>query len=276
MAAAPANKVKKKMEALRQILNALIWLFVGLTLFGLYRPWLALWWRPVANRKMVLQRYGLMALGLLLSYAFISATHQNETSSRSPGATDERFLFYLHGRIVEEQGAEAVSERFGPYAYQDILRVFRDSGFVVRSEMREENTDVYEYADRLIGQVEKLLSAGVAPERITVVGASKGAVIAMLTSTKLQNPKVNFVLIAGCNDWAAENLMINLCGRVLSIFEKSDEIGRSCQAIFDASSCEPITQEIELNTGKGHGVLYQPLPEWVAPTVAWARPAVAN
>lgn len=119
--------------------------------------------------------------------------------------------------------------------------------------------------------MKELLNAGVPPERITVVGASKGAVIAMLISTKLQNPNVNFVLIAGCNEWAAENSIINLCGKVLSIFEKSDEIGRSCQSIFNASTCEPVVREIELDTGKEHGVLYQPLPEWVEPTVAWAN-----
>lgn len=259
------------MGALLQTLNALIWLFVGLTLFGLYRPWLALWWRPVANRKMVLQRYGLITLGLLVSYAVVSAAHQDEPSAASLAPADEYYLFYLHGRIVEEQGAEAVSERFGPYAYQEILQVFADRGFVVRSEVRKKNTDVHEYANRLTNQIEKLLDKKVAPQRITVVGASKGAMIAMLTSTKLQNPDVNFVLIAGCSDWAEKNLTINLCGRILSIFEKSDELGRSCQAIFSASSCKPIIQEIELDTGKEHGMLYQPLPEWVEPTVRWAQ-----
>lgn len=261
------------MEGPLRILNFLIWLFVGLTLFGLYRPWLALWWRPVANRKMVLQRYGLITLGLLASYAIVSAAQRDKSSPILSTPADEYYLFYLHGRIVEEQGAEAISERFGPYAYREILQVFADRGFVVRSEVRGKNTDVHAYADWLNGQIKKLIDVGVAPQRITVVGASKGAVIAMLTSTKLQNPAVNFVLIAGCSDWVEENLTINLCGRILSVFEKSDEIGRSCQPIFGASSCKPVTQEIELNTGKEHGVLYRPLPEWVEPTVRWARSA---
>ena len=256
------------MEELLRILNVLIWLFVGLTLFGLYRPWLALWWLPVSNRKMVLQRYGLITLGLLVSYAVVSAAHQDESSPASLPSADERYLFYLHGRIVEEQGAEAVSERFGPYAYEEIVQVFSDRGFTVRSEVREKDTDVHEYANRLARQIKGLLDTGVAPQRITVVGASKGAVIAMLTSTRLQNSEVNFVLIAGCNDWVEQNLAINLCGRILSIFEQSDEIGRSCQLIFSASTCEPVVREIELTTGKVHGVLYQPLSEWVEPTVA--------
>ena len=259
------------MEALLRILNVLVWLFVGLTLFGLYRPWLALWWLPVSNRKMVLQRYGLITLGLLMSYAVVSAAHQDKSPSASRPSADERYLFYLHGRIVEEQGAEAVSERFGPYAYEKIVQDFSDQGFAIRSEVREKDTDVHEYTDRLVGQIKELLDTGVAPQRITVVGASKGAVIAMLTSTRLQNPEVNFVLIAGCNDWVENNLAINLCGRILSIFEQSDELGRSCQSIFSTSTCEPVIREIELTTDKAHGVLYQPRPEWVEPTVRWAK-----
>jgi hypothetical protein len=264
------------MEELLRILNALVWLFVGLTLFGLYRPWLALWWLPVSNRKMVLQRYGVVTLGLLAIYTTVSAAHQREPSAASSAPTDKHYLFYLHGRIVEEQGAEAVSERFGPYAYEKIVQVFSDQGFVVRSEVREKDTDVHKYADRLAGQIKELLDAGVAPQRITVVGASKGAVIAMLTATQLQNSEVNFVLIAGCNYWVEKNLAINLCGRILSIFEQSDELGRSCQSIFSASAYEPVVREIKLTTGKAHGVLYQPLPEWVEPTVAWAKQVGLN
>ncbi len=211
-----------------RINHGLIWGFAALTLFGLYRPWLALWWRPVANRKMVLQRYGLITLGLLVIYSAIAVVGQDDTSSGSVRPTDKHYLFYLHGRIVEEQGAEAVSERFGPYAYQEILQVFTDRDFIVRSEVRGNDTDVHQYADWLTEQIEKLLATGINPQRVTVVGASKGAVIAMLTSTKLQNPAVNFVLIAGCSDWVEEQLAVNLCGRVLSIFEKSDELGRSC------------------------------------------------
>lgn len=134
------------MEALSRTLNVLVWLFVGLTLFGLYRPWLALWWLPVSNRKMVLQRYGVVTLGLLAIYVFSSAMYQ-EGFLRQSTLINKRFLFYLHGRIVEEQGAEAVSEQFGPYAYREILQAFSDRGFSVRSEVRE-NTDVHEYADR--------------------------------------------------------------------------------------------------------------------------------
>lgn len=50
---------------------ALIWMFALLTLFGLYRPWLALWWLPVTNRKKVLQTYGLATLLLWIVYGML-------------------------------------------------------------------------------------------------------------------------------------------------------------------------------------------------------------
>jgi len=43
-----------------------------LTLFGLYRPWYALWWLPVTNRKKVLQIYGSSLLLLIIVYSLLS------------------------------------------------------------------------------------------------------------------------------------------------------------------------------------------------------------
>ena len=51
--------------------------------------------------------------------------------------------------------------------------------FVVISEQRPRNTDVEEYAGKVTGQITALLDAGVPAENITVLGASKGAAIAI-------------------------------------------------------------------------------------------------
>lgn len=42
-----------------------------LTFFGLYRPWYAVWWSPVANRKKVLQVYGTLLILLVVIYLLI-------------------------------------------------------------------------------------------------------------------------------------------------------------------------------------------------------------
>ena len=257
------------MDTLIHINQLFVWIGGALTLFGLYRPWLALWWLPVTNRKKVLQYYGVATLVGLVTYAGLTLATGSAPRHLANDASP-RVLFYLHGRIVEEQGAHAVSERYGRYEYDSIVKVLEGHGFMVKSEVRPSNTDIHQYADDLTRQIRALIDTGTAAENVTVVGASKGAVIAMLVATRLQNPAINFVLIAGCNEWVEEELKIDLCGRILSIYEASDEIGRSCEAIFRQSSCQIITQEIKLNTGLKHGVLYRPLPEWISPTVRWA------
>lgn len=178
-------------------------------------------------------------------------------------------LFYLHGKIVEDQGVDASSEKFGKYEYEKILNRLEENGIKVISEPRPKDTDVESYSTKLANQINDLISSGVNPENITVVGVSKGSVIAMLISTKLANTKLNFVLLANCNDWVEDNFTIDLHGDILSIYEKSDNVGSSCLSIKTSSSGVMKYSEVELNTGLGHGFIYQPIDEWVLPTIEW-------
>jgi hypothetical protein len=187
----------------------------------------------------------------------------------------QRYLFYLHGRIVEDQGPNAVDtiRGFGAYEYENILNSFRKEKLIVISEVRKKNTDVEEYARKVSGQIDTLLKKGTVAGYITVVGASKGAAIAMVVSTLLKNQDVNFVFIAGCNDDNFKRLPpIKFCGNILSVYERSDDIAGSCTPIKNRSSkLIPHYKEIELNTGLKHGFLYQPLTEWVQPVIQWAN-----
>jgi hypothetical protein len=179
-------------------------------------------------------------------------------------------LFYLHGKIVEDQGSEAFSERFGKYQYTEIVQAFEKTGFRVISEVRPPDTDRLKYAEKVAGQIRDLIRQGIKPSSITVVGASKGGVIAMTVSTLLQNPDLNFVLLANCNEGIRQSYDIRLCGRMLSIYEASDEIGGSCTAFFEDADCELISDEMRLETGLGHGFIYRPLDSWVKPAISWA------
>ena len=179
-------------------------------------------------------------------------------------------LFYLHGRIVEDQGREAFSERFGKYEYTEIVHTFEEAGFRVISEVRPPDTDRLAYAEKVAGQIRELIRQGNKPSSITVVGASKGGVIAMTVSTLLQNKDVNFVLLANCNEGIRQSYDIQLCGRILSIYEASDEIGGSCEGIFADADCNLHTHEIRLETGLAHGFIYRPLEAWVKPAISWA------
>ena len=51
--------------------------------------------------------------------------------SRAPErpAAGASYLFYLHGRIVEDQGADAVSPDYGRYEYSGIVQGLADEGW---------------------------------------------------------------------------------------------------------------------------------------------------
>lgn len=181
-----------------------------------------------------------------------------------------KYLFYLHGKIVEDQGVKAVHERFGAYEYEKIIDGFRNEGFDVISEARPKETDVERYAEKTAGQIRQLLKDGTPPENITVVGASKGAFIAMLTSTYLKNRDVNFVIIAGCGADKGFLKLVNLHGNILSIYEKSD-VAKSCREFFDDAKGLNKQKEVALETGLAHGFLYHPMREWLIPTLDWAN-----
>ena len=114
----------------------------------------------------------------------------------------QKYLFYLHGKILEDQGINAIDtiHAYGKYQYEDILNVFRKKNFTVFSEVRGKNTNQIDYAHKIAGRIADLISIGINANDITVVGASKGATIAMLVSSFVNNSNVNFVFLAGCND----------------------------------------------------------------------------
>lgn len=182
-----------------------------------------------------------------------------------------KYLFYLHGRIIETGGVRPTSPQHGVYEYEQILQTLAARGFTVLSEPRPADTVHIEYARKVVAQIERLLKAGVPARNVTVVGASKGGSIAVFVSTLLKNRDVNFVVLAGCGDGGPyrEN-KVDLHGRVLSIYDAAD-IGVSCAKFYQQSTGLKESGEIEVKLGVGHGLLYKPFKEWVDPAVAWAN-----
>ena len=189
----------------------------------------------------------------------------------------KRYMFYLHGKIIEDQGIPAISPDYGEYEYEAILDKLSGYGFVVISEQRGKDTDSgLGYARRIVGQVTDLLNGGVPANHITVVGASKGAGITIFVSHYLENEDVNFVIMGICNPDEVNYLEqegIFLYGNVLSIFDTVDGFAGSCQDLFKFSEGRGLSRhdEIVLHVGTGHGILYKPLDEWIAPLVQWAE-----
>ncbi len=207
----------------------------------------------------------------LLCLSLLLLVFSGCSNLRSEEPMDEKHvLIYLHGMIVENQGKNAHHPEYGDYEFDNIIATFREKGFDVLSEVRPPNTDISTYADQVVKQVNELIEGGTSPSNITVLGASKGSMIAMVASTRLQRENVNFIFMAACNEWTATNLNLRPCGRILSIYEESDEIGRSCGKIVGTNECVTDYKEIVLKTGKKHGFLFKPLAEWVEPSVEWA------
>ncbi|MCD9187096.1 MAG: alpha/beta hydrolase [Pyrinomonadaceae bacterium] len=183
-----------------------------------------------------------------------------------------KYIFYLHGKIVEEEGEKAVSPEFGAYEYRKILDALAARGFVVISEVRPKDTDAVEYAAKIGKQINTLLERGVKPANITVVGGSKGGVIAHRISSDLKDKNLNFVLLAACGKGYLAQEKPDLYGRVLSVYDYKDNKGaQSCAEFFKASKNITESKEIELKLGTGHGIIFHPLSEWLDPTIEWAN-----
>jgi hypothetical protein len=185
--------------------------------------------------------------------------------ARTNAAT--QFVFYLHGAIVEGSDGAPISQSFGRYEYHGIVKTLKQYGFVVISEIRPANTNAQGYAMKVAGQIDSLKKAGVASENIAVIGASKGAGIAMMASALVKDKKVKYVLMAGCHDGPGEDLY----GQLLSIYEMTDGIAGSCSKVKKHSTGISKYKEIELETHLKHGFIYRPLKEWVEPAVLWIQ-----
>lgn len=186
-----------------------------------------------------------------------------------------RHVIYLHGQIVEDQGLPAISDRYGEYRFDDIVKAFEDAGFEFSAPLRNAGADPDAAAAEIIELTSEILDRGVAPENITIVGASKGAYIASLVSNQMAGPQFRYVFLAGCSERVIESLLadnLQLSGYVLAIRDSSDtRFAGTCDALVDASVALRSYEEIVTETGLEHGLIYAPHPEWLEPTIAFAQ-----
>ncbi|MFO7556954.1 MAG: alpha/beta hydrolase [Desulfobacterales bacterium] len=190
-----------------------------------------------------------------------------------------RYVFFLHGKIVEKHGPNGRHPCFGIYDYHGIVRSFRERGFVVISEIRPEGTKLDKYAGKIERQIRTLLTYGLSPEQITVVGFSKGSAIALLVSTRLKDVGINVVLMSGCTHNGTHVLdkyrklidqsVQSMQGHFLHIYDVSDQKCDVCRGILKNVSAKVSFNELMLKNGLGHGLFYQPRKEWIEPVADW-------
>lgn len=194
----------------------------------------------------------------------------NQTPTKN---TEQAYIFFLHNKFIEEHDLSESHPEYGKAEYNEILNSFKADNFIVYSEKRKKNTNAAEYAEKVVKQIQKLLKKGIKPNKITVIGTSKGGYIAQYVSTYLANPEVNFVFIGCFRDIDIHEIPdINFCGNILTIYEKSDVFGVSAVKRKETSKLKVNHfREIELNTNLKHGFLYKALDEWIVPCKKWAN-----
>lgn len=180
-----------------------------------------------------------------------------------------RYLFYLHGLIVEIGGIRPKSEEHGYYEYERILEALASKGFIVISEVRGKDTQVQSYARKVSDQIRSLLDNGVPPNNIIVLGASKGGAIAAYVSSFLKEKNILYLILAGLFEKYLEDENLKLHGKVLSIHDRDDTLKITPQRYFQRSKGLGNFKEIVLDIHKGHGIIYQPYQEWLDPFMQW-------
>lgn len=181
--------------------------------------------------------------------------------------TSASYIFYLHGSAEETQGSNE--------KYQTAVKAIAESDAIVISEVRG-NTDPNDYAEKLGGQVKRLISKGVPAKNITISGFSKGSIITLASSAVIQNTDINYVLLAGCSENLNDKYNVdtmNTTGRILSIYDSGDKKFGTCSEII-GSSDEVTFEEIELDSGKGHKLFRIPkekfIEQWRDPLIEWS------
>jgi hypothetical protein len=180
-------------------------------------------------------------------------------------------IYYLHGKIIEEQGRNAVSEKFGRYELDEILNQLNINNSIVHCEIRAKDTDVKLYANKISSEIDSLINLGISPKNITIIGASKGAVIAMNISD-INTYNINYVFLAGNNDYQEKNNDWKFHGQILCFYDISDDIaGKNYNNWKEKPNYSTKFEQIEIKTNLGHGFLYKPLKEWINPTKEWIK-----
>ena len=184
----------------------------------------------------------------------------------SLNGTHAATVYYLHGKIVEDKGDNAVHPIYGTYRYGEIVAKLRREGHAVHSEIRPPGTDRAAYARVLATEIRDQIKVGRSPDEIVIIGFSKGAQIAILLSQELALPDLRFVFQAVCGSWVQRFADLKVYGNIMSLYETSDTAG-SCAELFARSIVKSC--EVAITTGEKHGAFYRPNEAWMAPQRDW-------
>jgi hypothetical protein len=202
-------------------------------------------------------------------YLFLITSSMLLVALNTTAQSKNKYIYYVHGRIIEMQGKDAISDEYGKYEFDSIVKALSGPEHIVIAEVRTENVGYLDYAKKVSKEIDSLVKRGVKPIDITVIGASKGAIIASNISTINLNP-INYVLLAGNNAYQEKINDWKFHGQVLCFYDSTDSIaGGNYDYWKNKENYTTKFKQIELKTHLGHGFLYKPLRDWIEPTRKW-------
>ena len=209
---------------------------------------------------------------LLISCLFYSIStsmsYAGDVVSEVPASLEAsaKYVFYLHGSAEEEDGETD--------KYTAAVEAVAESDATIITEVRGD-TAPNQYAEKIKSQVQLLMSKGVPAKNIYVSGFSKGAVIALASAGAINNPNINYILLAGCSEMLNEKYSIapnKAVGRVFVIYDSGDEKYGSCESTLTASDKLKL-EETDIDSGKGHKVFRiakeKFISQWRDPMLEW-------
>lgn len=183
-------------------------------------------------------------------------------------ASSGELIIYLHNAWYESYKDRTPHPKFGVYDLDGIHGVLGESAELMMPE-RGPDADLFEAAAEVVQIIRAEIAAGRPARAIKVIGASKGGIVAMHGSAELKDPDIRWVVIGSCSDIAFSPRAPRVTGRVLSIYEASDSIGKSCSRDATFPESAKTYEEIRTETGLDHGFLFRADPSWVKPALAW-------
>ncbi len=184
--------------------------------------------------------------------------------SAGPIDPTAKYIFYFHPRFPPGSTDRLASVG---YDYEGTLAALRAEGFTVVSEVRPQELPWIEEADRSAPAVRKLLDAGVPASHITLVGFSKGAVIALMIGARLGEADIRIVGLSTCSSSWANNEEIT--------FHSTQFVGRIL--LLDDAGKSPITRcgiagalEKQFSEGQGVALFLKPRDIWLKEIASFA------
>ncbi|MEE8575595.1 MAG: hypothetical protein V3T30_09295 [Thermodesulfobacteriota bacterium] len=192
----------------------------------------------------------------------------------------KRYLFYMHNVLIEAWGIKAHHGKYGKYDYLGNIKALAGMGFVVITEARLEEVDIIDYSKKIATEVLTLIERGVRPGRITVMGHEKGALMAFVVASMLEDPRINYIILSGCakegtpfRDFYEHFLDVGaekMRGRMLSLYDTSELHSGACgETLEDYPDLN--VREKTFGIRKGLGLFYRPREEWLNVVGKWIR-----